>query len=138
MAMRACVAILALGACACAARADWVAINLTPAGYRNASVFAVTATAQFGEAARTSAPFSVRLFGWHGTASSGFPLNLDPQVGGAVYGASGSTQVGVISNRACLWYGTPESRVDLHPEGYWGSGARPSGDLHSTGGYKAA
>jgi hypothetical protein len=86
------------------------------------SVFAVTATQQFGEALRDTQPYTFQASLWAGSAASWTSLTT-PESGGRINAVDTQSQVGVGAAGAMLWRGTVESAVSLHPAGYWHSEA---------------
>src|SRR5687767_13163114 len=98
-----------LAACSASAQ-DWTAVRLHPAGAVFSHVYAVTATQQ-GGMYRPQIGDDQGGF-WRGSAES-WTLLTPPQAYGVVAGMDGTRQVGGVGGQAALWYGTPESRVNL-------------------------
>jgi hypothetical protein len=98
--------------------ASWVDLN--PDGAQSSIAYAIGGSQQAGSANFGGSNSYAGL--WSGSAASW--INLSPGLPSAVYGTSGSQQVGYVQsfiNRASLWSGTAESWVDLSPVGSTGS-----------------
>jgi hypothetical protein len=94
------------------AQGQWITIHLHPPGFLRSEVLAVTPSMQGGNLHDSESRLHSAL--WAGTATSW--SGLAPS--GSVYGMQGDRQVGravIGSGHASLWFGTPESRIDLHP-----------------------
>jgi hypothetical protein len=103
---------------------QWTAIRLHPDGHRASHVHAVTATAQGGYIVPSAPGAEWEAGYWSGSAAAWVRLS-PPGVGGEVRGIDETRQVGLVGTGigAVLWYGTPESRVDLRPPATVRSGA---------------
>ncbi len=100
------------------AHAQWTAIRLHSPAFVHGSFGA----AAWGDWQGGSAWFSAgKPVLWH--SSSRQWINLAPGLyeDGFVSGMYADRQVGQLDGHASLWYGTPESRIDLHPA--WAEGS---------------
>ena len=86
-------------------------VDLSPPGY-DAIAWAVAGGQQAGVVYFGGGPHAAI---WSGTAASFRDLNPPGSTGSALYGTTGSQQVGANQLGAGLWSGTPESFVSLAP-----------------------
>jgi hypothetical protein len=107
---------------------QWIAVVLHPEGGRYSSVHAVTASKQGGWFA-PPAPNQTQAGYWQGSGDS-WTLLSPPASSSVVYGMNGVTQVGRVSV-ACLWHGTPESRVDLGAAGMFSEALAVCGNIQA-------
>jgi hypothetical protein len=92
--------------------AQWTAVRLQPEGALGSEARAVGPGIQ-GGSIRVSA-FSNLPVLWHGSSANWTPLGSG-DIAADVFGIWRDTQVGHYSGHACLWRGTPESRISLQP-----------------------
>ncbi|MEX2218168.1 MAG: hypothetical protein WD749_05355 [Phycisphaerales bacterium] len=113
--------IASLLSCAPAA-AQWTLIRLHPEGFYRSEVLAVTPTTQLGQAHDADSRRHASSWrGSPGTWQSWAPLATISGVGGGQQ--AGSISVGPGSGHACVWNGSAQFIVDLHPAGAAGSSA---------------
>ena len=105
-------------------------VNLLPNGYVDGEGRATDGTHQFGSVYDGVSQWAQPAM-WSGSAASF--VNMSPSVssGGWILGCDGPRQVGtnILGNifHAGVWSGTPQSFVDIHPNGYSESSAN---DIH--------
>ncbi len=122
---RAASATAALTGAACG-QYQWTAVPLHPGGASFSHANAVSGSLQGG-----TVKFSgdnVRPVLWNGSADSWSDLTPSWALGGVLNGMDASAQVGQLAPaanvyHAAMWRGTPESAVDLNPDGYRASEA---------------
>jgi hypothetical protein len=91
----------------------WKAIPLHPKGASFSRVMAVDGAQQFGYVGAGA----VEAIVWNQSNTNWFSLTPSPNEGGHVNAARGGVQGGDVNGRASLWFGTAQSRIDLHVEG---------------------
>jgi len=96
------------------AHSNWTVINLHPPGAVESAAYDVHSGQQVGWVDYYGIEKSAAL--WYGSAASWVDLSAGNP--GVAFGVAGNQQVGQIGTmEACLWYGTFQSIVSLHPHG---------------------
>lgn len=89
---------------------DGVRTDAHPGTNYSSIINATSGTNAVGNISPTGSSFQA------GTFSMGGFVNLDPTGNYSdAFGVDGGTQVGMKGRKACMWTGTPQSYVDLHP-----------------------
>ena len=99
-------------------------VELTPAGFWNSVVSAISGDSQVGSITPDPPNAIPRAVMWHGTAESfvelepaGYSYTSATGVSGDVQVGSGTPPGGALGeHHALMWRGTAESFIDLHPE----------------------
>jgi hypothetical protein len=104
-------------------------VDLYPEGPQ-AAAYAISGGQQVGFIGRVTGTLPMRVYAalWYGTAASRVDLGS-----GVARDTSGTQQVGISVNGACLWSSTEASRVDLHPVGAVYSEATAISDAQQAG-----
>jgi hypothetical protein len=103
---------------AASAHGQWTVVSLHSSGFDDSAGLAGHGQYQGGTASLSGLPQAVL---WNGSSQSW--QSLSPGISGMVLGMDGATQVGQVASWACMWSGTAQSRVILHPSGADGSAA---------------
>jgi hypothetical protein len=118
-------AALLAGFSSATAQLQWQAVCLHPPGTYASSARGVSAAQQFGWWESSATTGFVKPVIWSG-GTSFISLAPGPTEWGQLNGAFDDTQFGFFGpvnggGRAAIWHGTPQSRVDLDPNGPLGS-----------------
>jgi hypothetical protein len=110
------MALLAALPAPVSAQGSWTCIPLAPPGTTWSAARAASGNRLFGNAAFVGQSGFTPMT-WDG-AGTPIPMGSAP---GSIEAAFGGFQGGVWGGHASLWAGTPESRIDLHPQGMYAS-----------------